>query len=318
MKKLNTAQRDLQLYATRIAWYYHKAGWTQNEIADQLGLNRARVIAVLNEARQSGLVTIHVNGSDTRLCELEQALCERWGLDSVCLVPEVPQEQINENIGMAGAQYLERFLDQDRLLVGLGWGTTISCMTRNITQYTRTETAFITLCGGVTTYLSTRMTDNTVGSLLSGFRYPFYIIPTPLLVDSQALRNQLLEEPEVQRVMKMALTADLSFIGIGAVEPHSLFSQFGYRSREDLELLMRQGAVGEIHGEYFDAEGRPLALEQHERLIATRQAELRQMKHVVGIAGGHRKLHAIRGALRGNLLSVLVTDERTAHGLLED
>ena len=30
-----------------------KAGWTQNEIAEKLGLNRARVISVLNEARAS-------------------------------------------------------------------------------------------------------------------------------------------------------------------------------------------------------------------------------------------------------------------------
>ena len=80
VKKLNTAQRDQQLYASRIAWYYYKAGWTQNEIAEKLGLNRARVISVLNEARASGRVTIHVHGADARLSDLEHQLCEKWHL----------------------------------------------------------------------------------------------------------------------------------------------------------------------------------------------------------------------------------------------
>jgi DNA-binding transcriptional regulator LsrR (DeoR family) len=313
---LNTAQRDQQLFAERIAWYYYKAGWTQNEIADKLGLNRARVIAVLNEVRQSGMVTIHVHGTDARLSELERELASRWQLNEVRLVPEVPPEQINENLGQAGAQFLERRIEQEKLLIGLGWGSTISWMTRNITNLARPETAFITLCGGVTTYLSTRMTERSVGSLLSGFRYPFYIIPAPLMVRSREVRDHLLHEPEIERVMRMALTADMSFIGIGALEPRTSFSQFGYRTQEDLDLLMRQGAVGEIHGEYFDAEGNPLELEQHERMIAVRLNQMRTMKQVIGIAGGPRKLEAIRGALRGKLLSTLITDEWTAQALL--
>ena len=126
-----------------------------------------------------------------------------------------------------------------------------------------------------------------------------------------------MEEPEVQRVLQMALTADLSFVGIGALEPSNSFSQFGYRSKEDLELLTRLGAVGEIHGEYFDAEGQSLELEQHDRLIATRLSDLQKMKRVVGIAGGERKLEALWGTLRGNLISMLITDERTAQALLQ-
>ena len=75
--------------------------------------------------------------------------------------------------------------------------------------------------------------------------------------------------------------------------------------------------MGEIHGEHFDAEGKSLELEQHDRLIATRLSDLRKMKQVVGVAGGERKLEALRGTLRGNLISTLITDERTAQALLQ-
>ena len=42
-----------------------------------------------------------------------------------------------------------------------------------------------------------------------------------------------------------------------------------------------------------------------------------QVKRAVGIAGGKRKLSAIRGALRGRLINVLITDRFTAQDLLQ-
>ena len=40
------------------------------------------------------------------------------------------------------------------------------------------------------------------------------------------------------------------------------------------------------------------------------------VKRSVGIAGGERKLAAIRGAARGGLINVLITDSLTAEGLI--
>ena len=121
--RLTTTERDVQQFATRVAWYYYKTGLTQSEIAKQLGLNRARVINILNEARNSGFVSIHVAGQDTRLLGLEDALRQRWGLREVMVIPETPEEQIAENLGMAGAQFLEQQVAGQHSLVGLGWGT---------------------------------------------------------------------------------------------------------------------------------------------------------------------------------------------------
>jgi DNA-binding transcriptional regulator LsrR (DeoR family) len=39
---------------------------------------------------------------------------------------------------------------------------------------------------------------------------------------------------------------------------------------------------------------------------------------VVGVAGGMHKFDVIRGALRGKLVDVLITDQRIARGLLND
>jgi deoxyribonucleoside regulator len=41
-----------------------------------------------------------------------------------------------------------------------------------------------------------------------------------------------------------------------------------------------------------------------------------QSDRSVGLAGGERKIEAIRGALRGNLINVIITDYYTAKQLI--
>ncbi len=308
--------RDRQQFACRVSWYYYKTGLTQGEIAKRLGINRARVINILNEARRNGTVSIQVLGKDARLLELETALKETWGLREVMLVPEVEDNLLKENLSMAGAQFLEIQLSSEESLVGLGWGRTVSGITNHISQVAPPGTSFVTLCGGVTQYLGEKKSGN-VGAPLSGFHYPFHVLPTPLLVKSRELRDSLLEEMEVRQVMQMAEMADIALVGIGALMPSTEFARFGYRSVRELDLLKKKGAVGEMHGEYFDADGQPLDLEHHNRLLAIRLESLKRMKHVVGVAGGEHKLDALRGALEGGFVHSLISDETTA-GLLLD
>ena len=60
----------------------------------------------------------------------------------------------------------------------------------------------------------------------------------------------------------------------------------------------------------------PKATEIENRTISTDIEKLRTMKNVVGVAGGSEKIAAIKAVLRGGYLNVLVTDSKTAEGLL--
>jgi DNA-binding transcriptional regulator LsrR (DeoR family) len=116
--------------------------------------------------------------------------------------------------------------------------------------------------------------------------------------------------------MKMAQIADIAMVGIGSLMPSSEFEDFGYNSQKELDRLKKHGAVGEMHGEYFNAVGEPLELEHHHRLISIRLETLRNMKHVVGVAGGPDKIEALKAALKGGFIHSLITDEKTARSLL--
>ena len=312
---MNIALRDQRKFSARASWYYYKTGMTQGEIAKRLGINRARVINILNEARKDGTVTFHVSGEDAEMMALEVQLQEKWGLRDVFLTPGVSKEELKNDLSMAGAQYLEMNLPSKESLIALGWGETISGITRNLGRVIPERTSFVTLCGGVMHYLSEH-TQTNVGTPLSGFLYPFHVIPTPLMVGTSELRNQLLNEPEVQRVMNMAQIADIAMVGIGSLMPSTEFEDFGYKSQKELDQLKKHGAVGQMHGEYFNAVGEPLELEHHYRLITIRLEALCKMKHVVGVAGGSDKIEALKAALKGGFIHSLITDEMTAQSLL--
>ena len=312
---MNIALRDQRKFAARASWYYYKTGMTQGEIAKRLGINRARVINILNEARKDGTVTFHISGEDSEMMDLEVQLKEKWDLRDVFLTPGVSDEELKNALSMAGAQYLEMNLPSKESLIALGWGETISGITRNLGRVIPERTSFVTLCGGVMHYLSEHTPAN-VGTPLSGFLYPFHVIPTPLMVGSPELRDQLLNEPEVQHVMNMAQLADIAMVGIGSLKTSTEFEGFGYKSQKELDLLKKRGAVGEMHGEYFNSVGEPLELQHHHRLISIRLETLRKMKHVVGVAGGADKIEALQAALKGGFIHSLITDEMTARALL--
>ena len=89
----------------------------QGEIAKRLGINRARVINILNEARKDGTVTFHISGEDAEMMDLEAQLKEKRGLRDVFLTPEVSDEELKNDLSMAGAQYLEMNLPSEESLI---------------------------------------------------------------------------------------------------------------------------------------------------------------------------------------------------------
>jgi DNA-binding transcriptional regulator LsrR (DeoR family) len=122
----------------------------------------------------------------------------------------------------------------------------------------------------------------------------------------------------VQRAVAAIERLDLAVVGIGAPTPDSVTMRDGsIISQAELDELLARGAVGDVALRYFDAEGRPVHSEIDDRIIGISLEQLRRGPRVVAVSGGPDKVSAIRAALRGRLIDVLVTDSVTASKLLE-
>ena len=108
----------------------------------------------------------------------------------------------------------------------------------------------------------------------------------------------------------------LALVGIGSVEPSALVASSGNTfSREELGVLQKNGAVGDLCLRFYDANGREVRGPLTNRVIGIDLERLRRIPKSVAICGGKRKFAAILGGLRGRWVNTLVTDQYTAERL---
>lgn len=301
---------DEQTYAlaTKAAWYYYMEDNTQAQIAEVMGVSRAKVIRLLEEARAQGIVQFSFRKNDSQRVSAEQLLIDRFGLKDAFVVPTpLDSSVINQSIAQGAAHYVSDHLREDGYL-NIGYGDTVSRMLGVLAKNREESLNVVSLTGGVSYYLP------TVGT--TAYSMHLFLTPSPLVVSSRQVRDALLDEKSLQDVSTMTEYADMSVVGIGAAVEGATVLRNGILNEGELTVLKMQGAVGDVLNHFMDKDGNLIQTEIEDRVISTDLDKLRQLKNVVGVAGGKDKVTAIKAVLNGGYLNVLITDSDTAAELL--
>jgi DNA-binding transcriptional regulator LsrR (DeoR family) len=145
------------------------------------------------------------------------------------------------------------------------------------------------------------------------------LLPAQGVVNSAAARLVMVGDPYVRAAMDQFRRMTIALVGIGALQPSVMLANSGNAfSDAELQDLARRGAVGDIGLRFFNADGVPVHGPLDDRVIGVTLEELRETPRVVGVAGGARKVEAIRACLKGRLVNVLITDRYTAERLQAD
>jgi DNA-binding transcriptional regulator LsrR (DeoR family) len=91
----------------------------------------------------------------------------------------------------------------------------------------------------------------------------------------------------------------------------------GCLSVDEIGRLRAQGAVGDVLGNYVDADGTLIAAPHSSRLIALSVDDLRQIPTVIAVVSGSEKSAAILGVLRAGIIDVLIVDEPNVRAVLD-
>lgn len=301
---------DEQTYAlaTKAAWYYYMEDNTQAQIAEVMGVSRAKVIRLLEEARAQGIVQFSFRKNDSQRVSAEQLLIDRFGLKDAFVVPTpLDSSAINQSIAQGAAHYVSDHLREDGYL-NIGYGDTVSRMLGFLAKNREESLNVVSLTGGVSYYLP------SVGT--TAYSMHLFLTPSPLVVSSRQVRDALLDEKSLQDVSTMTEHADMSVVGIGAAVEGATVLRNGILNEGELAVLKMQGAVGDVLNHFMDKDGTLIQTEIEDRVISTDLDKLRQLKNVVGVAGGKDKVTAIKAVLNGGYLNVLITDSDTAAELL--
>jgi DNA-binding transcriptional regulator LsrR (DeoR family) len=314
------AGRDEQLrLMIKVARLYHEHNVLQPEIARRLHISQARVSRLLKQAAAEGIVRVTVVVPEGMRTGLEEALEERYGLREAVVVEcfDTSESGIAHDLGTATAAYLEASLTGGDVVGVSSWSATLLAAVDAMRRIPRAAAErVVQLVGGTgnpaaeghAAHLTQRFAE------LTGAKPTFLLAPG--IATSPQAREALMQDQYVQEAISAHDEVTLGLVGIGALEPSTLLQSSGnIFSERELAALGERGAVGDVCLRFFDANGSPVASEVDRRVIGVTLEQLRRVERSVGVAGGARKYAAIRGALLGGWVNVLITDHVTAERL---
>lgn len=303
-----------------IAEMYYEKGLTQAEISRSVKVTRSAISRMLEEARQKGIVEIQVHRPVRFDPGLEAKLEERFRLQNAHVLvwnKENQYDTLRERLGSVAARVLSESIHPN-MTIGVAWGTTVRATIDALVVKDQMPVRVVQLVGvlGSSTHSSNaQVLVQKLANKLGGEGIYLY---TPFIVEDDETVRALMNVNSISQAIATGRQCDLALLGIGTTEPEfSSLYQGGHINRQVLEDLRHAGAVGDVSGQHFNFQGGRSEIDLHYRTVGISREDLLNIPIRLGVAGGKGKAAAIVGALRGNYVSVLVTDSQTAEEVLK-
>ncbi len=303
--------------AARAGWLYYIAGNTQDEIARKLRVSRQTAQRLVSLAVSEKLIKVRLDHPIGHCLELSERLKQVFGIDFCEVVPS-DIESNSETLGVAeaAAGELERYLvSQHPVIVAMGTGRMLRAMVEQLIPMDCPQHKVVSLVGNIAPDGSASLFDvvSRIGDRVRATHYP---MPLPVIATTVHEKSLLLAQKPLRNVVELARQADVTFVGIGTVDDDAALLRDGFVRNDEIRALVKAGAVGEIIGWAYDAEGRLIDGLTNDRVLSV-SLEQPAIRRVIGVAMAPPRLRAIKGALKGRLINGLITNERLAGLLLE-
>lgn len=303
----------------RVARMYHERGLRQTEIAAELHLSTARVSRLLKRAAEEGIVrTIVALPANTHI-DLEEALEAKFGIAEAVVVDTGGSDDVVlPALGAAAGVYLETTLAGEPVVGIASWSSSLLAAMDAMQPTNGYRVGqVVQMVGGHGNPIVQMQSSRLIGRFAQLTGAEAFMVPAPGLLGSAEAVQSLLRDPAVGAVTSKWSEITVALVGIGAMDPSPLLQESGNAvPRVELDRLEALGAVGDICTRYFDRDGRHIESDVDERIIGIEPSQLLQIPRRIAVAGGIRKLAAIRAALRGKWITILVTDTAVASALL--
>lgn len=314
LDSLNPCDESL---AVRAAWLHYAGGLTQAAVAKRLGIPGVRAHRLIARAAQAGLVKVTIDGRIAECAALEARLSAEHGLSYCEVVPDLDEAGLPlRALGQAGAAFFRREIEGGATpVIGVGHGRTLAAALDAMPRVAAGGVRFVSLLGGLTRSFAANPHE-VVHRLAQRTGGEAFFMPVPFLANTGADRGVLLAQHGIRDVFALAEGAGLKVVGVGAVQVDASLVGAGMIDRREIADVQAAGAVGEMLGHFFDADGAPVETDLTARTISVGLDALKGTR-VVALAGGPGKVDAIRAVLAGGRLAGLITDERSATALME-
>jgi DNA-binding transcriptional regulator LsrR (DeoR family) len=302
--------------AARAGWLYYIAGNTQDEIASKLGISRQTAQRLVALAVSEGLVKVRLEHPIAICLDLAARLKQRFGLAFAEVTPTDPASASTTlGVADAAAAEIERQLRApDTRIIAIGTGRTLKAAIELLPPIDAPDKKIVSLTGNIAPDGSATSYSVifTMADMVKARHFPMTL---PVIATSAEERALLHRQAMIAGTLALAAKADIAFVGIGDLGPEAPLHVDGFVTASELAALQKAGAVGEITGWAFDKDGVLIEGLTNARVAG---APIPRVEHccVIALAKGPRKAAGIAAAIKGRLVSGLITDEWTAERLL--
>jgi DNA-binding transcriptional regulator LsrR (DeoR family) len=295
---------------------------SQAEVAQILGLSTAKVNRLLKQARDQGLVEISIRMPTQHLFDLESQLQQLSGIDEALIIPRMAEqpEAVLQTVGRAAADYvLQKLRDGD--IICISGGKSMHALVQAMEPRRKYKVQVVPATGARqgryytdVNYLAERLAERLGGEA--------YKIHAPVFTDTPEERDMLLSLRQISEVLELARQAQIAIVGVGSVIPLSS-SYFDLMSTSiDIEAWKaamdgKHQGLGEIFAYIYDSDGALCMPQFNQRVVGLTLEDLKAIPLSIGVAANEEKIWPIYGALRGDYLKTIITDEVTAQGVID-
>jgi DNA-binding transcriptional regulator LsrR (DeoR family) len=313
---LDRRDRKLDL-AAHAAWLYYIAGNTQEEIATKLNVSRQAAQRLVALALSEKLIKFRLDHPLTECIALAEQLRDRFELSLCEVVPsDAGSGETFKGIGVCAATHLEAYLvNKNPTILAFATGRTLRAMVEQIPSMDQPHHKIVSIVGNMSHYGRAGHYE-VVMHLSDRVGSQAYPVPTPVVATSVEERELLQTQRSFITVKTLAEQAKATFVGIGQITWNAPLHQDGFINDSEVTELMELGAVGEIAGWAYDSQGILLPGGTNSR-VAGVPLEQPACRLMIAVAGGVKKAEAVLAALRGKLVTGLITDDAAAQAILE-
>lgn len=299
---------------------YYVQELRQRDIANRLGISQARVSRLLRQAQDHGIIRTVLTIPEGLHPDLEEQIERSYNVTEVHVVEvPAPDETVPYALGWAAARFFSGGTLMGPVLGFTSLSTTLQEMASALDDaLPRSGVQYVVEMLGdlgppASQHAATRSTQRLARVL--GAQPVF--LRTPGVVATPALREAAMQNGHVQRALGLLDQLDVAFVGVGPPELHSFLHTGGdFFTAEQLDQVTTLGATGQLNQRHIDAGGNPVRTPIDDLVVGVTLAQLKRARRRAVVAGGQSKHGAIRAALRGGWVDMLMTDLRTARHLM--
>lgn len=296
---------------------YYEEGATQSEVAKKIGISRSLVSKLLAKAREEGIVEIIIH--ETRVHQfrnLERKIERLYDLRDVVCIESVGLETSKKQLGEATSEYLQRVI-RDGQIIGLSSGTTLNEVAKAINSVQLLPTATIVpLVGGMGNERVDIHSNSIVSKIGNALQAKYELLHVPVMVDTKEAKEVLIRQPSIRTTLDLAEQSQIAIVGIGG-RPEDSTMVKSYLGLDHQQITSDNEIVGDICYNFINKFGKQVENAWNDRVIAIELEKLKAIPLVIGVASGLEKVSAIKAALEGGLIHVLITDGVTGSALVE-